>query len=215
MLPLLAMHAAFACDPAPMSRFAQVHTPPSAMQIETTTAREGGVNYTGARVAFRSASPVLAWRRVLQHPELQDEWHPKELGTERVERIEGTDFFQRTNITVLGAIHIRRQLIARVSWLESTPDLLHTCWKAGSPDAFAARVHAWDDGSTYTEQGFGGWTITTLPEGGALVDYQVWVASDLVPSSLVKLAITRTLPTLLGAFEARVAALDGHPLVTR
>jgi hypothetical protein len=201
---------AAACETSLMSQFAHPTAPPPELHIETTTGPAGGTTYTGAQVTFRSASPPSAWRRVLQHPELQPQWHPPELGTEKVERIEGTDFFQRTNITVLGAFHVKRQLIARVHWLESTASLVHTCWNAGDPAEFADKVKAWDDGSTWQNRGFGGWTITALPTGGSLVEYQVWVAADLVPTPVVKWAVTRTLPTLLNAFEGRVADLEAR-----
>ena len=203
---LFALGAALACEPSLMGQFPVPAAPPPKLTVETTSGKYAENTYTGAQVTMRSASPVPAWTAVLEHPERQDEWHPKELGTERVERVEGTDFFQRTAISVLG-FTVRRQVIARVHWLESTVDRLHTCWSAGVPAEFARRVQAWDDGSTWQEHGFGGWTITGLPGGGSAVSYQVWVDTNGIPAPLVAWGVSRTLPTLLGAFEAHVAEL--------
>lgn len=208
---LVALAAALACEPSLMSRFASPVGGPSVPTITTMTAEHAGAAYVGAQLAMTSTSPVTAWTRVLLHPELQDEWHPEEVGTEQAERIEGTDFYQRTGISVLG-FTIRRQLIARVHWITSTSDRLHSCWSAGDPAAFASRVAAWEDGSPWQEHGYGGWTIVSRPGGGSVVDYQVWVASRGIPSPLVSWGVKRTLPALLGGFEARVADLEAKAL---
>ncbi|HND32583.1 MAG TPA: hypothetical protein PLA94_21455 [Myxococcota bacterium] len=196
-----------ACEPLLLSRFQTPTEPPAERVIQTTTGSAGGANYVGAQVTFRSSSSPRDWQRVLEHPELQDEWHPKELGTERVERIQGTDFYQRTGISVLGTFTIRRQLIPRIRWLEMNDQILHTCWYAGNVEEFREKVKAWDDGSPWQERGYGGWTVRALAGGGSVVAYQVWVNADMVPSSFVSWAVTRTLPKLLGAFDARVAEL--------
>jgi hypothetical protein len=196
-----------ACEPALLSRFPTPLEPPPERRIETTTGTAAGANFVGAQVTFRSDSSPRDWQRVLEHPELQDEWHPRELGTERVERIQGTDFYQRTGISILGTFTIRRQLIPRIRWLEMNDQILHTCWSAGSVEEFRDKVKAWDDGSPWQERGYGGWTVRALPGGGSAVAYQVWVNADMAPSSFVSWAVTRTLPKLLDAFDARVSEL--------
>lgn len=203
--------AALACEPSLLGQFPVPSSPPSKLTVATSSASFAGARYTGAQVTFRSASPELAWQAVLEHPELQDDWHPRELGTEQVERIAGTNFYQRTAITVLG-LTIRRQLIAQVHWLEATQNQLRTCWDAGDPAAYA--VGRWDEGSTWQRHGFGGWTIRNLADGGALVAYQVWVDTNGVPAPLVSWGVTRTLPTLLNAFEARVASFNGQSVAS-
>lgn len=204
---LLSVTAALACEPRLLASFEAPERPPAELTIAHTTGKLDGVRYVGAHVTFRSDSPVSAWERVLEHPELQDDWHPKELGTERVERIEGTNFYQRTRLTVLGAITIHRQLIVRIRWLESTPSALRTCWYAGDPATWPEAVAPLDDGAPWQRRGLGGWDIAALPEGGSRVSYQVWIDADWLPASLVSVAVSRTLPTLLGAFDARVAEL--------
>jgi hypothetical protein len=203
---LLVVSVALACESTVMARLPVPTTPPPKLTVETTTAALDGATYTGAQVSVRSPEPVTAWTRVIEHPELQPTWHPRSLGTERVERIEGTNYYQRTAISVLG-FTVRRQVIAQIRWLTSTPALLHTCWTAGDPTAYAEKVKAWDEGSTWQRHGFGGWTISSLPDGGSLVDYQVWVDTNGIPAALVSWGVSRTLPTLVGAFEARVQRL--------
>lgn len=205
---LLAATATWACEARLLSAFTAPTQPPAVQTIEHITGEIDGVRFTGAHVVFRSDSPVTAWERVLRHPELQDEWHPRELGTERVDLLQGTNFYQRTRITVLGAISIHRQLIAEIHWLESTAARLHTCWTAGDPARYADALTALDDGSTWQRRGLGGWDIAQLPGGGSRVSYQVWIDADIVPPALVSWAVSRTLPTLLGAFDARVADLE-------
>lgn len=200
-----------ACEPTLLSQFTTPSAPPSELTIETGRARFEGDVYTGALVTFRSASPESAWQEVLSHPELQDEWHPKELGTEKVERIVATNFYQRTAISVLG-FTIRRQLIAQVRWIEATRTRLRTCWTAGDPAAYDLRD--WDNGTPWQRHGYGSWTITNLPEGGASVAYQVWVDTNGVPSGLISWGVTRTLPTLLNGFEARAAELHARAPAT-
>lgn len=68
--------------------------------------------------------PAAPRPRVLEHPELRDERHPEEFGTERVERI---DFYQRTGVSVLG-FTVRRQIIARAHWITTTADRMQSCW---------------------------------------------------------------------------------------
>ena len=209
MLMLLMIPVSLACETALLSRFQTPTEAPAEQTIRTTTGSAGEASFVGAQVVFRSPSSPRDWQRVLEHPELQDEWHPKELGTERVERIQGTDFYQRTGISVLGTFTIRRQVIPRIRWLEMTDDILRTCWSAGNVEEFREKVKAWDDGSPWQERGYGGWTVRALAGGGSVVAYQVWVNADMVPSSFVSWAVTRTLPKLVGAFDARVAALAG------
>lgn len=198
---------ALACEPTLLAQFTTPSAPPAELTVENARATVAGVTYSGAQVTFRSTSPERAWQAVLEHPELQDEWHPKELGTEQVERIAGTDFYQRTAISVLG-FTIRRQLIARVHWIEATPERLRTCWSAGDPTEFASRVQAWDVGSKWQRNGYGSWSITNLEDGGSIVAYQVWVDTNGIPTPLISWGVTRTLPTLLNAFEARADELS-------
>ncbi len=199
--------ASLACEPALLSRFSAPTEAPAERQITTTTGTAAGASFVGAQVTFRSASSPRDWQRVLEHPELQDNWHPKELGTELVERIQGTDFYQRTGILVLGTFTIRRQILPRIRWLEMNDDILRTCWYAGNVEEFRDKVKAWDDGSPWQDRGYGGWTVRALAGGGSVVAYQVWVNSDMAPASFVSWGVSRTLPKLAGAFDARVAEL--------
>ncbi|MFZ5478809.1 MAG: hypothetical protein ACOZNI_18700 [Myxococcota bacterium] len=209
---LLVAAAAFACDPALLARF----SPPSDVTAEPVTERvvaeHAGTKLSGAQVAFRSAWPVRAWQAVLEHPELQETWHPPEFGTERVDLIEATDYYQRIGISILfGAVTVRRQVIVRIDWHERADDRLSNCWRAGVPEEWKARVAAWSDDSPWQRLGLGGWDIVANEGGGSRVAYQIWTEADLMPAPVTAWAMSRTLPNLMRAFEARVGQVKGDP----
>src|SRR4051812_32181539 len=77
-----------------------------------------GVELAGARVVMVSAHGLPAWKRVLRSPETTDDWPPDALGTKRVERLDANHIFQQLDISILlGAIHIRRQIVVGSRWL--------------------------------------------------------------------------------------------------
>ncbi len=163
----------------------------------------------GARAVLHSAYPPSAWVEVVLHPENQDEWHPAEIGTKRVERLDADHIFQQAVFRVLGGtIQIKRQIVVGIDWMTISDQKLRNCWYAADPDPYQSKIAPWVDDSPWQKIGYGGWEVDPMPGGGSRVSYQMWVEADILPASVMSWGMSRTLPTLMNAFEARVASLN-------
>ncbi len=164
----------------------------------------------GGRFSLDSAHVPSAWREVLLDVESQDEWVPKKFGYQAVERIDAEHVYMRFDIGFLmNAVHVERQLVVR---LESgdVGGNFRTCWRMVDPAPFLPGLQGkvapdvdWERSTT------GWWEVTPQPDGTALVNYQWWSESGRVPAAIQRFGISRTLPDLLRAYEARIASVVG------
>lgn len=199
-----------ACDAAVLNVIPSAVVQPGEQVIATGKTRAGGVDLAGARISFTSEMPVSAWAQVIAVPELVDDWQPKELGIRRSERVDDKHIFQQMDLTLLlGAVRIRRQAVAAIVPVERTPTRFRNCWWIVDPEPFKPAVAAWADDSTWNLNGIGGWDIQGLPDGGSWVSYQFWAEAKLVPPQVQAWAMSRTLPEVARAFDARVRSLHG------
>lgn len=199
---------ALACDDGVLGTLhgPDVPTPEVAVTIGgATTAR--GEDVAGALATFRSPFTVEDWYRVLARPEDQEKWHPAEIGTARVERLDPTHIFQQVDISALwGAVRVRRQIVVETDW-RSRIGRLESCWFADDPDTWRAEVAPWATDAPFQRLALGMWSVDPLPDGGTRVAYQFWAENGLVPAKLQSWAMSRTLPTLMHAFQDRVGEL--------
>lgn len=173
-----------------------------------------GEELAGVNVTIRSAYPLDAWAEVIRHPERTDEWQPEDVGTKQAERLDHGHIYQRTDLSLLfGAAHIKRQAVIGIQWLQDDATALRNCWYATDPAPFAAKVGPWDDGSTYLDVGYGGWTATATPQGGTIVSYQIWTSARILPAQVQAWVLSQGLPQLLAVFDAHVGEVTAqlHP----
>ncbi len=206
MLTLLAA-AAWACDAGVLSAIPAPPPDPDRPVVANGSYELNGVSLVGSLVTILSAEPLEAWKSVLAKPENQDEWHPAQFGTKRVERLGPGHVFQHMDLSVLwGAVHIRRHAIARIEWLESSDSRFHNCWQAEAPEPWLEKVAAWTEPEVeWNRIGYGGWLVDRRPEGGTQASYQFWIESRIMFPQLEAWASSRTLPDLMRAFDARAA----------
>ncbi|MDP2316871.1 MAG: hypothetical protein Q8P41_28525 [Pseudomonadota bacterium] len=168
-----------------------------------------GVELAGARVVFVSDHGLPAWERVLRSPETTDNWHPASLGTRRVERLDATHIFQQLDLRILfGAVHIRRQIIVGSKWLDDTATDLRNCWFGSDPSRYQAQVAPWADDSTWETITYGSWHLRPQADGRTWVSYQLWSPSQSMLPQIQGWAMSRTLPEMMGAFEAHVGEIE-------
>lgn len=202
---------ALACDYAVLRTL----TPPVPVDAEPVVvsgaARTGDQPLSGAMVVMDSAWSVSDWARVLFRPEDHDLWSPPEIGVKRAERIDATHVWQTLEIPILwGAVKIRRQTITEILWKDRGARL-ENCWQARPHAPFAARVAAWEvPDVAWQELGLGSWVIEPRPDGGSRAAYQFWTQPDLVPAKVQAWGMSKTLPTLIRSFDARVGDLARH-----
>lgn len=199
---------AAACDDGVLRtlRGPSVPTPDVAVVMGGATTSRGQA-VAGALATFRSPFSVEDWYRVLSNPEDQDLWHPEEIGTSRVERLDPTHIFQQADISALfGAVHVRRQIVVETDWRVSA-GRLESCWFADDPDRWRAQVAPWATDAPFQRLALGMWRVDPLPEGGTRVAYQFWAENGVVPAKLQSWAMSRTLPTLMYAFQDRVGQM--------
>lgn len=197
--------SAWACDDAMLARIP--------VPVEITAEPEVGhgsfvaddVRFAGARVTYRSAHPVAAWAPVLARPEDQDDWHPGEFGTRRVERLDPTTIYQQLDIRMLfGAVRIRRQTVVGITPLADGPSEIRNCWDILDPEPWRVAIAPYVDDTPFQRHGFGGWQIRALADGGTAVSYSLWADTGAMPAAVQSWAMSRTFPDLMRAFETYV-----------
>jgi hypothetical protein len=204
---MLLVTPAWACDDAVLNQIAPPAVVTAEPAVGSGSARRDGVSYAGARVSYRSAHPLAEWAPVLARPEDADEWQPPAIGTARVERLDARTIFQQMDISILfGAVHIRRQVVVAVDWIERSATHLHNCWSAIPHEPWGSRVEAWVTDAPFQEHSYGGWEVHPLPDGGTFVSYEFWADTGALPPSVQSWAMSRTLPDLMRAFEGYVGS---------
>jgi hypothetical protein len=132
------------------------------------------------------------------------------MGTRRVERLDPSHIFQQLDITILlGAVHIRRQIVVGSTWLENTATAAKSCWYGADPARYTAQIAPWADDSTWESVTFGSWEVRARPEGGSTVSYQFWSPSKSLLPQIQAWAMARTLPEMMRVTDAHVGALAG------
>lgn len=197
------------CDMAVLATLAAPAANPARPVLTSGRTVAHGVDLAGARVVMVSDHGLPAWRRVLRSPETTDDWHPDSLGTKRVERLDPSHIFQQLDISILlGAIHIRRQIVVGSRWLDDTATELRNCWYGSDPTRYQAQMAAWADDSTWETVTYGSWHLRPQADGTTWVSYQMWSPSKTVLPQIQAWAMSRTLPEMLSAFEAHVGEID-------
>lgn len=197
---------ASACDD-PLFSALPIPAPTSAGRgyASTTRTREG-VDLFGVRLSLESAHSLDAWRDELLRPEHHDEWQAPRFGNERAERVDPDHTWSLVDLAFFfDTVHVRRQVVAR-SVVVQRGDLFRVCFRAVDPAPFQDRVAAWATDAPWDTHLFGGWDVMPRPGGGTLVAYQWWTLADGVPDAVLGFAAERTLPDLLDAYEAHLAA---------
>jgi hypothetical protein len=100
------------------------------------------------------------------------------------------------------------QIVVGIDWMIISDQKLRNCWYADDSTPYQTAIAGWVDDSPWQKIGYGGWEVDPLPDGGSRVSYQMWVEAEILPASVMAWALSRTLPTLMNAFEARVASLN-------
>lgn len=198
------------CDMGVLAALSAPVAASAAPAIVTGRTSTHGVDLVGARASFLSEHDVPAWARVLRTPEETDDWHPPSMGTRRVERLDPGHIFQQLDITILlGAVHIRRQIVVGSTWLENTASAAKICWYGTDPSRYQAQIAPWVDDSTWETVTFGSWEVRARPEGGSTVSYQFWSPSKSLLPQIQAWAMARMLPEMMRVTDAHVGALDG------
>lgn len=212
LLALLAAPAhATVCDDALFAVIPPPAPTDGGQGVATGTSTLDGKEVVGGRFSIDSAHPVDAWRKVLLEVESQDEWVPERFGYEIAEWIDAEYMYMRFDIGFLAnSIHVRRQLVVRVTSGE-VGGRFRTCWRMVDPAPHLPKIQGrvaadvdWERAST------GWWEVTPEPDGTAVVHYQWWAESGKIPTSIQRFGLTRTIPDLMRAFEARVAQIAGR-----
>lgn len=204
MLLLVASLARAACE-EPV--FAFLPPPPldeRGRGVATGTALHDGAKVVGGRFALASRHPVEVWRTVLTEVDAQDEWLPERFGYEEAEWLDPSHMYMRFDIGFLfGSVRVRRQLVVEVL-TDDAPGRFRTCWRMVDPAPWLQLAAPYVADVPWERAITGWWEVTGQPDGTTLVGHQWWADSGRVPRSIVRFGITRTLPDLLQAFEARV-----------
>lgn len=202
---MLLLSAAFACDKALLATLPIPDVADAKPIVAQGAGKDGDVKMAGARVTYKSAHTLAEWMPVLESPEDQDAWHPKEMGTRRAERLDEATLFQQIDISLFfGAITIRRQIVAGIQWIERSPTVIRNCWRALDPEPWAAKIAVWRDDAPFQLHGMGSWDVRALPDGGTSISYTFWADTGAMPAKVQAWAMSRTLPELMAAFEAYV-----------
>lgn len=208
MLSLIAL--SLACQSNVLSSIAVPAPEEDGVAVALGKARVGESDLAGVIGVYISDESIADWLRVLKVPENQEEWHPSEMGTKRVERVDPHHIYQQVEMSfALGAVQIRRQAVVEINWMSQTDSKLQNCWQLVEPTPFQPNVAAWVNDAPWQKVGMGGWNIYPLPDGRTFVSYQFWTESKLVPTSVQAWVMSKTLPNLMNAFEARVEKMKG------
>lgn len=178
--------------------------------IATGTGALDGKEAVGGRFSLDSAYAPATWRKVLLEVDNQDVWVPKRFGYQVAEWIDPQFVYMRFDLGFLGnSIHVERQIVARVT-SGDVGDRFRTCWRMVDPAPHLAKIQGMIAADVDWERASAGWwEVTPQPDGTALVNYQWWAETGKIPVAIQKFGLSRALPDLLRAFEARVAELSG------
>jgi hypothetical protein len=185
--------------------------PVGAVAAEPATASLVLDGLVGARVWKHSEAPPEAWHAVVVRPEDQDAWMPPSFGVQLVERLDANHVYQHVDIPVLmGAIHIRRQVLVGNTWLSASPVRAQNCfWSEPDVAPWAAATARWPSEEPWLRPLHGGWLAEAAPEGGSTVSYQVWTEAKFLVPGLQSWAMARTLPELIDIFDGEVRRRAG------
>jgi len=208
LLALLPSVRAGVCDDALFSVIAAPTATPTEPGVATGTGTLDGKDAVGGRFSLDSAYAPAAWRAVLLDVTSQDEWVPKRFGYQVAEWIDAQNVYMRFDLGFLGdTVHVQRQLVARVASGDAGANF-RTCWRMVDPSPFLPRIQGMVAADVDWERASAGWwEVTPQPDGTALVNYQWWAESGKIPVALQRFGLSRALPDLLRAFEARVATI--------
>lgn len=193
--------------------FAVIPPPPAddeGQGVATGTSTLDGKSAVGGRFSLDSRHPPDAWRKVLLEVESQDEWVPKRFGYELAEWIDPEHMYMRFDIGFLAnSVHVRRQLVVRVT-SGDVGDRFRTCWRMIDPTPHLPRIQAWvAEDVTWERASMGWWEVTPQRDERALVHYQWWAETGKIPVAIQRFGLSRTIPDLMRAFEARVGEIAG------
>lgn len=210
---LIFVPPAAACDLAVLNALAAPELEVPAPAVATGKARQGGVDLAGANIVMRSQWGMTAWDKVLSRPEDEDNWLPAAFGTTRVERLDPSHIFQQKDIhAFFGAVHVRRQMVVGIDWLERSTTRLRNCWSAADPAAYDEALRPWSwEGVEMQRHALGGWDLHPLPDGGTYVSYQVWSDTTLLSPAVQARMMAGMLPDLMQAYEKRVGEGSAGP----
>jgi hypothetical protein len=192
------------CDAAIFSTIPQPMLDSNGKGVATGEATGEGKKMVGARVVRASNHSIDAWKPVLIHGELQDEWMPAEFGYEQAELIDSNHMYLLFDIGFLmNAVRVQRQLVVELSH-GMVGNSFRLCWKMVDPTPYMAKIqHLVTTGVEWERSSMGWWEVT--PAGsGAMVTYQWWTEVSAMPVSVMRYGASQTLPNLLEAFEVKV-----------
>lgn len=181
------------------------------VSAEPATASTVADGLVGARVWKHSDAPPEAWHAVVVKPEEQDAWMPPSFGVKLVERLDGNHVYQQVDVPVLmGAIHIKRQVLVGTAWLSADEGRAQNCfWSEQDPSPWTDRTARWPSTDPWLVPLHGGWLAEAAPGGGSTVSYQVWTGAKFLVPGLQSWAMARTLPELIDIFDDEVRSRAG------
>ena len=210
MFYLLVTAALASCDLPVFRTLPAPAAPATGHGVVTGEASHQGLPVVGGHFSRRSAHPVSAWKVVLADPGSQDQWLPAQFGYDASEVIDPEHVYLAIDLSFLGDVfRVRRQLVVEVH-NEDTPTGFQSCWWMVDPVPFYDRIAAWRSDAEWERAMLGRWEVRPDPAGGTVVEYQWWAQQGKVPTSIMRYAVSRTLPDLLDAFDRRVGEKRGR-----
>lgn len=206
---LLLVASASACDQPIFSSIAPPPVEEDGRGVATGEYNWDGRRMVGARLVKVSSYPVSAWKPVLAHGETQDDWMPAQFGYEDATLLDSSHMYLRFDIGFLmNAVRVQRQLVVQLQ-SSTRGEEYRTCWQMVDPTPFDAQIAALKTDAAWERSSAGWWEVTPRPEGGSLVTYQWWTEVSAMPVAIMRYGMSRTLPDLMDAFEARVGKVSG------
>lgn len=204
---LLTGLASAGCDLGVFNHLSTPTPPAGGHGVVTGQADFDGMSVVGGNFSRASEHGVGAWRLVLEDADSQDVWVPKQFGYERSDPIDRDHVYLAFDLGFLGDMfHVRRQLVVEVHNVD-TARSFQSCWWMVDPEPFKSRLAGLMSDVEWERAMFGRWEVTPQPGGGSIVSYQWWSQAGKVPSSVLRYAVSHSMPDLLDAFDARVGQL--------